>query len=94
MELKISALLDLEHTLAKEYLSGFVFPWEALDGGKLLFCLLSRRLSETAAVSVCKAVSRVTLGLLGGLMLAVGLHAEFPMWYLLLSVLLLTTGFC
>lgn len=32
MNLKISDLYDLEHTRAKDYLSGFTYPWEALAG--------------------------------------------------------------
>ncbi len=32
MDRKISALFDLDHTLAKEYLKSFVYPWEALGG--------------------------------------------------------------
>ncbi len=28
----IEDLFDLEHTLAKEYLAGFTYPWEALEG--------------------------------------------------------------
>lgn len=32
MKLSINDLYDLEHTLAKEYLSGFTYPWEALTG--------------------------------------------------------------
>lgn len=28
----ITELFDLEHTLAKEYLSGFTYPWQALAG--------------------------------------------------------------
>ena len=31
-DITISALYDLEHTLAAEYLSRFVYPWEALKG--------------------------------------------------------------
>ena len=34
MELRITDLLDLSHTLAAEYLGGFTYPWEALDGIK------------------------------------------------------------
>lgn len=34
MELKISALLDLSHTLAGDYLAQFEYPWQALDGIK------------------------------------------------------------
>ena len=32
MQLETTALLDLSHTLAGEYLAGFRYPWEALDG--------------------------------------------------------------
>lgn len=32
MDLTVNGLLDLSHTLAKDYLSGFTYPWEALDG--------------------------------------------------------------
>lgn len=32
MDKKISALFDLSHTLAKEYLKQFVYPWETLGG--------------------------------------------------------------
>lgn len=31
-EMKITELFDLEHTLAKSFLEGFTYPWEALDG--------------------------------------------------------------
>lgn len=31
-EMKITELFDLEYTLAKSYLEGFTYPWEALDG--------------------------------------------------------------
>ena len=40
MNLTISALLDLSHTLAGEYLSRFSYPWEALDGIKDLILTL------------------------------------------------------
>ena len=46
MELRISALLNLEHTLAKEYLSQFVYPWEALDGIKAMILALGETLEE------------------------------------------------
>ncbi len=32
MDLTVKGLLDLDHTLAKDYLSRFEHPWEALDG--------------------------------------------------------------
>lgn len=32
MDLSISALYDLSHTLAEDYLKKFTYPWEALDG--------------------------------------------------------------
>jgi len=40
MTLNITDLLDLSHTLAGDYLSGFQFPWEALDGIKDLILSL------------------------------------------------------
>ena len=30
--IRIQELFDLDHTLAKEYLSEFTYPWEALAG--------------------------------------------------------------
>ncbi len=40
MELKTKDLLDLSHTLAGEYLAGFLYPWQALDGIKELILTL------------------------------------------------------
>lgn len=40
MDLTVNGLLDLSHTLAKDYLSGFTYPWEALDGIKDLILSL------------------------------------------------------
>lgn len=40
MDLKTGALLDLTHTLAGDYLAGFSYPWEALDGIKDLILTL------------------------------------------------------
>ena len=37
---KITDLYDLDHTLAKDYLSGFDYPWEALKGIKDLILAL------------------------------------------------------
>ena len=34
MDLTTTALLDLSHSLAGDYLSGFPYPWQALDGIK------------------------------------------------------------
>ena len=42
----IGNLYDLEHTLAKSYLSGFTYPWEALKGIKDLILTLGRTLGE------------------------------------------------
>ena len=36
----ISDLYDLEHTLAKDYLAGFTYPWEALKGIKDMILFL------------------------------------------------------
>ncbi len=36
MDLETTRLLDLSHTLAGEYLAGFQYPWQALEGIKQL----------------------------------------------------------
>ena len=46
MELKVSQLLDLSHTLAADYLAGFAYPWQALDGIKDLILTLGPTLPE------------------------------------------------
>ena len=43
---KITDLYDLEHTLAKEYLQGFTYPWEALKGIKDLIVTLGVNLNK------------------------------------------------
>lgn len=45
MKLTINDLYDLEHTLAKDYLKGFTYPWEALEGIKSLILELGKGLS-------------------------------------------------
>ena len=40
MNLTTTALLDLSHTLAGDYLAQFQYPWEALDGIKQLILRL------------------------------------------------------
>ena len=42
----IADLFDLEHTAAKEYLSGFTYPWEALKGIKDLIIRLGEQLGD------------------------------------------------
>ena len=42
----IEDLYDLDHTLAKDYLSGFTYPWEALKGIKDLILSLGPTLGE------------------------------------------------
>ena len=42
----ISDLYDLEHTLAKDYLLGFIYPWEALKGIKDMILTLGPTLGE------------------------------------------------
>ena len=39
-------LLDLSHTLAGDYLAGFAYPWEALDGIRDLILSLGPALPE------------------------------------------------
>ena len=43
---KITDLFDLEHTLAKDYLAQFTYPWEALKGIKDLILSLGPTLGE------------------------------------------------
>ncbi len=44
--IKISSLYSLEHTVAKEYLSGFEYPWEALAGIKDFILALGEKLDK------------------------------------------------
>ena len=44
--LTIKSLYDLEHTLAKDYLSQFTYPWEALKGIKDLILTLGPALGD------------------------------------------------
>lgn len=44
---KIVDLFDLDHTIAKDYLSGFVYPWEALRGIKDMILALGPKLDDT-----------------------------------------------
>ena len=46
MKLRTLELLDLEHTMAKDYLAGFEYPWQALDGIKALIVALGENLPE------------------------------------------------
>ena len=43
---KTCDLYDLEHTLAKDYLAGFEYPWQALKGIKDLILSLGHKLGE------------------------------------------------
>lgn len=45
MDITIIDLLDLSHSLAGEYLAGFQYPWQALDGIKQLILTLGPALS-------------------------------------------------
>lgn len=45
MNVEISNLLDLSHTMAGDYLKQFRYPWEALDGIKELILALGANLS-------------------------------------------------
>ena len=44
MQLTINDLYDLTHTLAGDYLKGFTYPWEALDGIKELILSIGEKL--------------------------------------------------
>ena len=40
VKIRVTELLDLSHTLAGDYLAGFQYPWEGLDGIKNLILSL------------------------------------------------------
>ena len=44
--IKTNDLFDLNHTLASNYLSGFEFPWQALEGISDLILSLGPKLNE------------------------------------------------
>ena len=56
MNIKTMELLDLEHTLAGEYLARFAYPWQALDGIKELILELGRTLSPAEYDEVTPSV--------------------------------------
>lgn len=44
MNIKVADLLDLSHSLAGDYLAGFEYPWQGLDGIKALILSLGPKL--------------------------------------------------
>lgn len=70
-----------------------LLPWEKLDGGKLLLCILLSRFSPDRSERICRVCSRVSLFGMALFLLAVGLHSSFPLWHLLLSAVLLAQTF-
>ena len=46
MDVTTKALLDLSHSAAGEYLAGFQYPWQALDGVKELILALGSKLND------------------------------------------------
>ena len=53
---KIENLYDLSHTMAKEYLRGFTYPWEALKGIKDLILSLGEKLDKEQYTEVAPQV--------------------------------------
>lgn len=53
---KIEELYDLNHTLASDYLQGFVYPWEALKGIKDLIISLGKSLPEDEYAQISENV--------------------------------------
>ena len=45
--MKTRELYDLDHTLAGQYLAGFEYPWQALEGIEALIWRLGRQLGDT-----------------------------------------------
>ena len=54
--IKIDELLDLDHTLAKEYLKQYQYPWEALKGIKDLIIELGNKLDKNEYKEVSENV--------------------------------------
>ena len=52
----IQSLYDLSHTMAKDYLAQFVYPWEALKGIKNLIIDLGSQLSSEEYMQVSEQV--------------------------------------
>ena len=52
----INALYDLNHTLARNYLEGFQYPWEALPGIKSMIVQLGRSLDSEAYTQIAPEV--------------------------------------
>ena len=52
----VASLYDLEHTLAKDYLASFTYPWEALKGIKELILQLGATLSKDDFLQVSEDV--------------------------------------
>ncbi len=46
MKITVHDLYDLSHTAAREYLSGFTYPWEALGGIKEMIIALGKNLPD------------------------------------------------
>ena len=56
MDLTTTALLDLSHTLAGDYLAGFQYPWQALDGIKDLILTLGPKLDPQEYEELSRSV--------------------------------------
>ena len=63
MKMKTTDLFDLTHTLAGDYLAGFQYPWQALDGIKELILSLGPTLPEEEFRCGCAEV--IKYGVLG-----------------------------
>ena len=72
MNCKIEDLYDLSHSAAGDYLKGFTYPWEALDGIKELILKIGATLSEDEYdhpeedVWIAKDVKRYPNNYIGG----------------------------
>ncbi len=54
--LKINDLYDLSHTAAKDYLSGFEYPWQALGGIKNFIISLGKELDKSEYQQISEEV--------------------------------------
>lgn len=70
-----------------------LLPIETLDGGTLLRSVLAQTRFDERSDCICRTISRVSLTLLAVLFLFLGASSAFPLWYLLLSAVMLVQIF-
>ena len=55
-QMRITELYDLTHTLAADYLSGFEYPWDALQGISDFIIALGNSLNTKKETAMCGSI--------------------------------------